>query len=191
MCSREIVIAALAVAVPACGNVASPPGATCGAVPVEVLADGSFEAATSWTQAPPMSGLICDSSQIMPTDGSHVACLGGTDGTIKTLSQQVPLPSGAKTATLSGQICVDTAETQPVDHDTLDLDLVDDTMVVASFGQYTNQPDHSPCVFMAFQKTAAVTGAPATATLRIRSTLDANLPTSFYLDALSLTVSCQ
>jgi hypothetical protein len=31
---------------------------------------------------------------------------------------------------------------------------------------------------------------PVTATLRIRSTLDTSMPTSFYVDSLSLKVSC-
>jgi len=46
------------------------------------------------------------------------------------------------------------------------------------------------CQFGTFTLTAPTTSDPVTATLQIRSTLDANLPTSFYLDALSLTVGC-
>ncbi|HEX3762968.1 MAG TPA: hypothetical protein VHW23_29935 [Kofleriaceae bacterium] len=192
MSSREIVVVALALAVPACGDVASPRSVACGAQPVEVLPNGGFEAATpAWMQDPPTVALICGTGRITPFEGARAACLGGTDGMTDTLSQQVPLPDGGKTVTLSGQICIDTAETQPVDHDTLELDLVDGATVVAPLGKYTNQQGTTPCQFMVFHQTGTLTSDPVMATLRIRSTLDTGMPTSFYLDALSLTISCQ
>lgn len=192
MPSRELVVVALALAVPACGDVASPRSVSCGAQPVEVLPNGNFEASTpAWTQDPPTVALICGTGRITPFDGTRAACLGGTDGMIDTLTQQVPLPDGGKTATLSGEICIDTAETQAVDHDTLELDLVDGATVVASLGKYTNQQGTHPCQFMAFNHSGTLTSDPVTATLRIRSTLDTAMPTSFYLDALSVTISCQ
>jgi hypothetical protein len=191
MPSRALTVAALAVALPACGDVAAPRAVACGAQPVQVLPNGSFDAvAPAWAQEPVTMALICNSSRITPVDGSQAACLGGTDGTVQTLSQQVPLPDGARSVTLAGQICIDTAETQAVDHDTLQLDLADTGTVIATLGKMTNQQGTAPCQFKPFLLTAALTADPVTATLRIRSTLDTGMPTSFYLDALTLTVSC-
>ncbi len=191
MPSRALTVAALAVAIPACGDVATQRDVSCGAQPVQVLPNGSFDAATpAWMQDPVTTALICGPPKITPVDGAQAGCLGGTDGTVETLSQQLPLPDGAKSVTLSGQICIDTAETQAVDHDILQLDLLDGATVIAALGKMTNQQGASPCQFKAFTLTAALTGDPVTATLRIRSTLDTSMPTSFYLDALSLTVSC-
>ncbi len=191
MPSRPLIVAALAVAIPACGDVAAKRDVACGAQPVQVLPNGSFDAATpAWLQDPVTTALICGPPKIMPVDGAQAACLGGTDGTVQTLSQQVPLPDGARSIALSGQICIDTAETQAADHDILQLDLLDGATVIAALGKLTNQQGAAPCQFKAFTETATLTGDPVTATLRIRSTLDTSMPTSFYLDALSLTVSC-
>lgn len=189
---RALVAAGLVIALPACGSVAAPRDVKCGAQPVNVLTDGSFDAATpAWMQDPATPALLCGAPRITPFDGTLAACLGASDGTVETLTQQVPLPDGARTATLSGQICVATAETQAVDHDILQFDLLDGTVVVAALGKITNQQGASSCQFMAFTETAAMTSDPVMATLRIRSTLDANMPTSFFLDALSVTISCQ
>ncbi|HEX8106455.1 MAG TPA: hypothetical protein VF516_01955 [Kofleriaceae bacterium] len=191
MSSCALTVAALAVALPACGDVAAKRDVACGAQPVQVLPNGSFDAATpAWMQDPVTTALICGPPKITPVDGTQAGCLGGTDGTVQTLSQQVPLPDGAKSVTLSGQICIDTKETQAADHDVLQLDLLDGATVIAALGKMTNQQGATPCVFKALTLTAALTGDPVTATLRIRSTLDTSMPTSFYLDALSLTVSC-
>jgi len=190
--SPSEIIAAFALVSAGCGSVATQRDITCGAQPVEVLPNGGLESATpAWTQDPPTTALICGAPRITPFEGMRAACLGGTDGTVQTLTQQVPLPERAKTATLSGQICVATSETQPVDHDVLQIDLLDGATVVAALGKVTNQQGAATCQFMAFSETATMTSDPVTATLRIRAMLDANMPTSFYLDALSVTISCQ
>src|SRR5215467_96176 len=159
---------------------------------IAIAACGSVDAATpAWTQDPATPALLCGTPRITPFDGAQAACLGAMDGTVETLTQQVPLPDGARTVTLSGQICVATAETQAVDHDILQFDLLDGTAVVAALGKITNQQGAGTCQYVAFTETATMMSDPVMATLRIRSTLDANLPTSFYLDALRLAISCQ
>jgi hypothetical protein len=182
---------AFAVLVAACGDVATNRDVKCGAQPVEVLPNGGFDATTpAWVQDPPTTALICGAPRITPFDGAQAGCLGGIDGKVQTLTQQVPLPDGAKSVKLSGQICIATAETAAVDHDILAFDLLDGTTTIAAIGQSTNREGVTDCQFAAFEKTATLTSDPVTATLRIRATLDANMPTSFYLDALSLTVNC-
>jgi hypothetical protein len=156
-----------------------------------VLPNGSFDLATPpWVQDPVTPSLLCGMPLITPFDGTQAGCLGGVDGTIQTLSQDFPLPQGAKALTLSGQICIATAETQSVDHDTVQLDVLDGTAVIASFDKFTNRQGTTNCVFMPFNLSAAAASDPVTATLRIRSTLDANMPTSFYIDGLKLVVDC-
>ncbi len=167
-----------------------PRSVQCGAA-VQVLPNGSFDLSTRpWVQDPVTPSLLCGMPKITPFDGAQAGCLGGSDGTIQTLSQDFPLPQGAKTLTLSGQICIDTVETQQVDHDTVQLDALDGATVVAAFGKFTNQQGAASCVFAPFSLSAAAASDPVTATLRIRSTLDANMPTSFYIDGLTLTVDC-
>lgn len=191
MSSRAFAAPAFAVLVAACGDVASPRDVQCGAQPVQVLPNGSFDASTPpWVQDPPTTALICGAPRITPSDGMQAGCLGGMDGKVQTLTQQVRLPERAKSVKLSGQICIATAETMPVDHDILTFDLLDGATTIAAIGKSTNRQGAVNCVFAPFEFTAPLTADPATATLRIRSTLDANMPTSFYLDALSLTVSC-
>jgi len=175
----------------ACGNVAAPRDVMCGSQPVELLPNGSFDLPTPpWVQDPVTPALLCGMPKITPYNGTQAGCLGGVDGTTQTLSQRVSLPEGVKTLTLTGQICIATAETATVDHDVLQLDVIDGANVVATLGTFTNQQGVAACQFMAFHRIAAAASDPATATLRLRSTLDANMPTSFYVDGLSLTASC-
>jgi hypothetical protein len=100
------------------------------------------------------------------------------------------MPAGASTATLAGQICISTMETAAVDHDVLQLELLDGSAVISSLGKKTNRDGAKACQFGAFELTAPVTGNARTATLRLRSSLDATMTTSFYLDNLSLTIGC-
>jgi hypothetical protein len=77
-----------------------------------------------------------------------------------------------------------------VDHDILTFDLLDGATTIAAIGKSTNRQGGDSCHFSSFEMTAPLTGDPATATLRIRATLDSSMPTSFFFDALSLIVSC-
>lgn len=185
------VLAAIATIATACGDVAAPRDVQCGAQPVEVLPNGSFDdPAPPWIQQPVTPPLLCGQPLITPFDGTQAGCLGSTDGTTQTLSQTIPLPAGVKTLTLSGEICIDTTETDKVDNDILQFDVVDGDATVAPLGKQTNQQGMTPCQFTAFELTGTATSDPASATLRIRSTLNASNPTSFYIDKLSLTAAC-
>jgi hypothetical protein len=191
MSSRDLVLGAIVACAAGCGDVAAPRSVQCGAQPVEVLPNGSFDLPTPpWVQDPVTPALLCGMPKITPASGTQAGCLGGLDGATQTLTQDVPLPAGAKTVTLSGQICIATAETAKVDHDTVQFDLLDGGNVIAAIGKSTNQQGVVNCQFAPFELTATLSGDPETATLRIRSTLDANMPTSFYVDNLSLKVSC-
>jgi hypothetical protein len=206
MSSRELVPAAL-IALAACGSVtaapdaappdalgrdaAPPDAAACSATPVEVLPNGNFDGLTpAWGEDPTTTPLLCGQPTIMPASSPSAACLGSIDGTIQTLTQGVTLPPGATNLTLTGQICIATAETAAADHDLIQFDLLDGSNVIAALGSKTNRDGVVNCQFAAFELTATLARAPATATLRLRSTLDADLTTTFYVDNLSLKASC-
>jgi hypothetical protein len=207
---RELVFAAL-VTLAACGSVAAPadavavppdaapadaaglpPDATaCSTTPVEVLPNGNFDsAAPAWAQDPAQPALLCGQPTIMPASLPSAACLGSVDGTVQSLTQTVTLPQGATNLTLTGQICIATVDTSGADHDLLQFDLVDGGNVIAALGKKTNRDGVANCQFAAFSLTATLAAAPATAALRLRSTLDADLTTTFYVDNLSLKASC-
>ena len=72
MPSHALTVAALAVAIPACGDVAAQRNVSCGAQPVQVLPNGSFDAATpAWMQDPVTTALICGPPKITPVDGAQ------------------------------------------------------------------------------------------------------------------------
>lgn len=161
----------------------------CNGAPVDVLTNGNFDAAEpAWRQDPP--NLLCGAPRITPNTGAAAACLGGMDGMTNTVSREIALPAGASSARLLGQVCITTQETDAVDHDTVQFDLLDGVAPIAAFGKRTNQQGTAACDFASFVLEAALTGDPETATLRIQSTLDAQNPTSFFVDSLVLTVAC-
>jgi len=201
---KLVLVAAIAVA-PACGSVAASPDAAspdaaprdvkCDSTSDKFLPNASFDLATpAWKQetTPVVAGqsLLCGSS-ITPADGTLAACMGGRDGQIQSLSQTVALPAGAKTVTLTGQKCITTVDTDAVDNDVLEFELLEATTVIATFGQFSNQDGARDCQFTAFSPlVATLTDDPPEATLRLRATLNTLKTTSFFIDALKLDVTC-
>ena len=183
-----------------CGNVAATtdaapaPTVSCDATThtVQVLQNGSFDDPTpAWAQSPPAPpSFLCGSPTINPHDGTAAACLGGKDGATMTLTQTIPLPAGATSLTLDGQKCISTQETAAVDTDILSFDILFGNVVISSLGKLTNQQGSPNCVFDAFTLQAQLTSAPATATLRMSSTLNDSKTTSFFIDTLTLTAGC-
>ncbi len=191
MSSRDLVLGALSLLAAGCGNVDAPREVECGALPVEVLPNGNFDsAAPAWVPEPASGKLLCGQPTIMPASLPSAACLGNIDGTTQILTQEVPLPEGATNLTLTGQICIATAETGAVERDILQFDLLESGSVISSVGKRTNLEGTADCQFTAFELTSTTTSDPETAVLRLRSTLNTELPTTFYVDNLSLKVGC-
>jgi hypothetical protein len=192
---KLVLVAAIAVA-PACGEVAASRDVTCSSPSTAFLPNGSFDDPMPlWKQevtgGASTPSLLCG-SDITPADGIEAACMGGMDGQIQSLSQTVQLPDGAKSVTLNGKICITTEETDPVDNDTLKVELLDGTTTIATLGQFSNQNGVAQdCQFTAFTPLAGtLTSDPPEATLRLRSTLNTLKTTSFFIDALKLDVTC-
>ena len=129
---------------------------------------------------------------IPPPHGMWSGCLGVTSALVETMSQEVTLPAGLKTLTLSGSICIATDETDNLEHDLLSLDMLNGETVIARLGTLSNRDGANSCSFKPLVvNPAQLIGDPAEATLRLRATQDGpNLRTTFYFDDLKLTVGC-
>src|SRR3569833_2832973 len=77
---------------------------------LDVLLNGGFEDQTSAWISDPEHSYFCPADVIPPPDGMWSGCLGVTGASVETMSQKVSLPSGVKTLTLSGSICIATQE---------------------------------------------------------------------------------
>jgi len=162
----------------------------CNGGTVDVLQNGNFDALDSpWTQDP--ADLLCGQPLIAPDSGSFAACLGGgADGSIATVSHDIPLPIGAASARLTGRICISTEETEPADHDIVTFDILAGVAPIAQLGTRSNQQGTAACQFTDVVLEAALTSDPATATLRIQSSLNVGKSTSFFVDTLALSIAC-
>lgn len=190
--TRSLILLALG----ACGSVEGSADAdmravACNGGTVEVLQNGNFDATDPpWRQEPP--ALLCGMPRITPDSGAAAACLGGGgDGSVNTVSRDIPLPAGAASARLTGRICIDTLETAAADNDLVTFDILDGLASIGPLGRRTNQQGVAGCQFTSFMLEAQLARDPATATFRIQSTLNVGKPTSFYIDTLSLTVACR
>jgi hypothetical protein len=157
---------------------------------VDVLENGNFDAADPpWRQDPP--GLLCGEPEITPDSGTVAACLGGVDGMVSSVSRDVFLPEGAASARLTGRICISTEEAAAAEADVLAFDLIDGVAAIGALGKRSNQQGTAACQFETFMLETQLSSDPFSATLRVQSTLNANLPTSFFVDSLALTVACE
>ena len=174
---------------------ANPPDAdirpvACNGGAVDVLENGNFDAdAPPWVQDP--ADLLCGQPLIVPDSAPNAACLGGgADGSIATISHDIPLPIGASGARLTGRICISTDETAAADNDVLTFDILAGVAPIAQLGTRSNQQGTAACQFADFELEAALTSDPATATLRIRSSLNVGKLTSFFVDTVALSITC-
>lgn len=188
---RVTAIAAGCAIATACGAVEERT-VSCGAGPLDVLPNGGFDDDTpAWHEVTPDEGLLCGLPLITPDQGPRAGCLGNIDGIVQSLSQDVLLPEGASGARLSGKICIDTNEVDPVDRDEITFDLLDDGTPIATFGRRTNQQGDAGCRFVEFSFDAALASDPVRATLQLRSSLSESEPTAFYVDSMALEVTCR
>jgi len=189
-------LAVIGLAGAACGDVKGDPDAemrsvTCNGGPVDVLPNGNFDSPEpAWRSEPP--NLLCGSGVITPDSGTTAGCLGGGgDGSITTLSREIPLPAGAISAHLVGRICIATQETQAMDADVLTFEILDGLVSIGTLGKRTNQQGATSCTFTSFTLDGALARDPVTATFRMQATLDVGQSTSFYVDTLMLTIACR
>src|SRR5262249_10837367 len=152
--------------VAACGDVSSR-SVACGATPIQVLPNGNFDnPSPPWVQTPVTPAALCGQPTVTPFNGTTVACMGGRDGATTKLVQSPRLRKKARQATLTAQICIATAETEPVERDVLQFSLVDEAGgTIAELGKATNQQGSAACQFMPLELSAPLSSDPPTATL--------------------------
>jgi hypothetical protein len=153
----------------------------------QLLGNPGFETGTAapWTGT---ANVLYSGTKEPARTGSWDAWLDGYGTTTTdTLSQQVTIPSSARSATLSYWLHVDTAETGTTAYDTLKVQLVNTSgTVVATLATYSNL-DH---VTGYAQHSVGLNGyIGQTLTLRFTGAEDYQKQTSFVLDDTALTTS--
>lgn len=157
------------------------PGRTLACAPAQVIGNGGFESGTTpWSAS---ANVIFTGGGQSAHTGSRFARLDGTGAThTDTLSQQVALPAGCSTATLSYWLHIDTTETtSTVAYDKLTAKIGSSTLAT-----YSNLDRNTGYV----RKTVDVSSfAGQTVTLTFTGVEDPSLQTSFVLDDVALDVS--
>ncbi len=155
---------------------------------VQAVANGGFESgAAQWTQSSNHTANLV--SNFYPHTGSLGAYMGDANGADDRLSQIITVPAGVISPTLSFYWAMSTDEPSTSGtHDTLDVALyrTNGALLV----DLTVPPlDNTATQYTWQQVTADLTAyAGQTVELRIQVTNDANYPTAFYVDDVSLQV---
>ena len=153
----------------------------------QLLGNPGFEtgSAAPWTAS---SKVIYSGTKEPARSGSWDAWLDGYGTTTTdTLSQQVTIPSGAASATLSYWLHIDTAETGTTTYDTLKVQLLNSSgTVLATLATYGNT-DHNTGYTQHTANLNAYIGQ--TVTLRFTGAEDYTKQTSFVLDDTALTTT--
>ena len=164
---------------PTCGGTTTPPP-TGG----NLLANPGFESgAASWTGS---TGVITTNTGRPARTGSYKAWLGGNGTTsTETINQQVTIPAGVTTATLSYWIRTDTAESGSTVYDTMRVQVVSGT-TASTLRTFSNVGTNA--TYTQYSHNLA-SYAGRTVTIRFTMNEDSTLQTSFVLDDTALTTS--
>ena len=158
-----------------------------GCTAAQLLGNPGFEtgSASPWSTS---SGVVSNDSSEPPHSGSYDAWLDGYGSThTDTLSQQVTLPSGCTSYSLSYWLHVDTAEPTTTAYDTLTLQILNGSgSVVATPASYSNKDAASGYVQHSVDLSAY---QGQTITVKFTGTEDSVKQTSFVLDDTALNVS--
>jgi PKD repeat protein len=162
---------------------------TVGATQQQLLDNAGFESGTAspWTMS---SGTLCSNSSCSGEtahSGSWFAWLDGYGSShTDTVSQQVAIPSGMSSATLTFYLHVDTAETTTsTAYDTLKVQVVNASGSTKTLATYSNLNQGTGYVMKTLDLTSYV---GQSITLKFVGTEDSSLQTSFVLDDAALTV---
>ncbi|MFC5743731.1 PKD domain-containing protein [Dyella tabacisoli] len=152
----------------------------------QLLGNTGFETgtATPWTAT---SGVVSNDSSESPHTGSWFAWLDGYGSThTDTLSQQVVIPSGKTSATLSYYLHIDTAETSQTAADTLKVQVLSTSgSVLTTLATYSNVNAAAGYT----QHTADLSAyIGKTVVIKFTGTENSSKQTSFVLDDVTLTV---
>jgi hypothetical protein len=157
-----------------------------GCTPTQLLGNPGFETGTAapWSAT---SGIINNSTSEPPHSGSWDAWLDGYGTThTDTLSQQVTIPTGCSTATLSFWLHIDTAETTTTTaYDTLTVQILNSSgAVLTTLATYSNLNAAPGYVQRSFNVSAYL---GQTITVKFIGAEDYTNQTSFVIDDTALT----
>ncbi|WP_266169311.1 protease pro-enzyme activation domain-containing protein [Dyella subtropica] len=161
-----------------------------GGGPTQLLGNTGFEtgAAAPWSIS---SGALCSNSTCSGETahaGSWFVWLDGYGSThTDTLSQQVAIPAGKTSATLTFYLHIDTAETTTTTaYDKLNVQVLNSSgTVLKTLATYSNLNAASGYALRTFDLSAYI---GQTVTLKFTGTEDASLQTSFVVDDVNLNV---
>lgn len=154
-----------------------------------ILSNPSFELGpTGWSAT--SSGLILNVSgglPVTPYDGSWAAWLGGDANTQDVLSQDVFIPGDMRLVSLQLQLWIETAETSAVEYDSLLVTLEEPGgEILETLADWSNVDATTGWTATSLPIAGDYTGQ--TVRLVFDADNDISSPTSFYLDALTLTI---
>ena len=153
----------------------------------QILLNPGFESGTaSWTSS---SGVITTSTSETPHGGTHYAWLDGYGTThTDTLYQQVAIPSGKTSATLTFYLHIDTAETTTsTAYDTLKVQIRNSSgTVLATLATYSNLNHNTGYTQKSFNVSSYI---GQTIQVYLVGAEDSTLQTSFVVDDFALNVN--
>jgi hypothetical protein len=160
----------------------TPGGGTCS----ESISNGGFESGTSpWVQTSSGGYQLIDTTR--PHTGAYSAYLGGYSNAVDTIYQQITIPAGATSASLSYWWYMTTAETShPWDYLYTRI-LNTSGTTLATLQTLNDGSTASTCVHPSFDLTAY---KGQTIRVYFRATNDSSLSTSFFVDDVSVNI-CQ
>ncbi len=157
----------------------------------QLLGNTGFESGTATAPWALTSGVICSTSTCSgetPHAGSWFAWLNGYGSThTDTASQQVVIPAGKTSATLSFYLHIDTAETTTTTaYDTFTIQVLNTSGgLLGTLGTYSNLNKVTGYAQHTFSMTPYI---GKTVVLKFTGSEDTSLQTSFVLDDVTLTV---
>jgi hypothetical protein len=168
----------------------------------ELLTNADFELArSSWSEAPQGTSLVrrfddpdVASHQVTPQSGLYVLRLGApstNNYVVHYVEQYANIPSGALEVTVSGYVQVRTDEPPDDIYDEAYVQLFDEALPASpifrspSWTNLTQAKSWTPFSFPV--NVSAVAGKQLV--FRVTASLDTSVPTYFYFDTLSVTVT--
>jgi hypothetical protein len=145
-----------------------------GGTPSERVTNGSFESGNSYWSLGSGAAVVTTRAY----SGTHSLLVGGTTSSTQSATQQVSVPTGATSQTLTLRTYISTQESGTTPYDTLNIQADGTTLK-----SYTNASTKGSW-FATTVNLSAYAGQ--TITLKFQAVNDSMLPTSFYVDVVSV-----
>jgi hypothetical protein len=145
-----------------------------GGTPAERVTNGGFESGNSFWSLGSGASVVTTRAYA----GTHSLLVGGTTSSTQSATQQVTVPTGASSQTLTLRTYISTAETGSTAYDTLNIQANGTTLK-----SYTNASTKGSWTATTIDLSAY---AGKTITLKLQAVNDSTLPTSFYVDVVSV-----